>query len=184
MDVPGNDECSYMGIYLLESINRILCYTSKSTYELLLSDRICHLFSLQFWISIHLFEQSFHPISHSIELIFPILLSHFQVFLFLALITGCHAYELRDLQRKNYLLSNELVSYWISMLEHAISSYSEALSSWRWSGWKILGRMYCLMLMRKKNGRGNNTPAIGVHAIPKQNRKYTSWKTVNKPIIM
>ena len=35
------------------------------------------------------------------------------------------------------------------------------------------------MLMRRKNGKGNNIPAIGIHVTPKHNRKYTNWKSVN-----
>lgn len=33
--------------------------------------------------------------------------------------------------------------------------------------------------MRRKNGKGNKIPAIGIHVIPKQTRKYTNWKIVN-----
>jgi len=35
------------------------------------------------------------------------------------------------------------------------------------------------MLMRMKNGSGNNIPAIGIQVMPKQTRKYTTWKIVN-----
>lgn len=35
------------------------------------------------------------------------------------------------------------------------------------------------MLMRIKNGKGNNIPAIGIHVTPKQRSKYTNWKSVN-----
>lgn len=61
----------------------------------------------------------------------------------------------------------------------AISSYSAASNSRKWRGWKNLGRRYCLMLMRRKNGKGNKIPAIGIHVTPKHTRKYTSWKSVN-----
>lgn len=33
--------------------------------------------------------------------------------------------------------------------------------------------------MRKKNGSGNNIPAIGIHVTPKQIKRYTTWKIVN-----
>lgn len=35
------------------------------------------------------------------------------------------------------------------------------------------------MLMRRKNGKGNSIPAIGIHVTPKHTRKYTNWNMVN-----
>lgn len=58
------------------------------------------------------------------------------------------------------------------------SSYSAASSSCKCCGWNNFGRRYCLMLVRRKNGKGNSIPAIGIHVIPKHRRKYTHWKSV------
>lgn len=65
-----------------------------------------------------------------------------------------------------------------------ISSYSAASNSWRWCGWKNLGRTCCLMVMRRKNGNGNSIPAIGIHVTPKHTSRYTIWKMVNAAICL
>ena len=64
----------------------------------------------------------------------------------------------------------------------ATSSYSAASSSRRWWESKNLGRIYCLMPMRMKNGKGKRIPAIGIHVTPKHNMKYANWKRVNMVI--
>lgn len=39
--------------------------------------------------------------------------------------------------------------------------------------------MCSLMLIRRKNGSGKSIPAIGIHVMPKQMRRYANWKSVN-----
>lgn len=60
----------------------------------------------------------------------------------------------------------------------AISSYSAASSSCKWRGCKNLGSKCCLMLMRRKNGKGKRMPAIGIQVTPKTTSKYTNWNIV------
>jgi hypothetical protein len=39
-------------------------------------------------------------------------------------------------------------------------------------------------VINKKKGKGNNIPAMGIHVTPKQIKKYTHWKTVNKTMYL
>ena len=66
----------------------------------------------------------------------------------------------------------------------AISSYSAASSSWRSWGWNSFGRTCCLMIISRKNGKGNNIPAMGIHVTPKHTRRYTNWNRVNMKIYL
>jgi len=72
----------------------------------------------------------------------------------------------------------------LSLGAPGISSYSAASSSIRWFGLNSLGSIYCLNVISKKNGKGNNIPAIGIHVTPKQTKKYTHWKSVNNTIYL
>lgn len=38
------------------------------------------------------------------------------------------------------------------------------------------------MGMRRKNGNGNNIPAMGIHVTPKQRSRYMNWKIVKAAI--
>jgi hypothetical protein len=40
------------------------------------------------------------------------------------------------------------------------------------------------MLMSRKNGKGNNIPATGIHVTPKQTKRYNNWKRVNVAIFL
>jgi hypothetical protein len=40
------------------------------------------------------------------------------------------------------------------------------------------------MLISRKNGKGNNIPATGIHVTPKQMRRYANWKSVNIEICL
>lgn len=40
------------------------------------------------------------------------------------------------------------------------------------------------MLTRRKNGKGNNMPATGIHVIPKQITRYMNWKSVNAAMLL
>ena len=64
------------------------------------------------------------------------------------------------------------------------SSYSAASKSWRCAPLKNLGRMYCLTGIKSIIIRGNRTPAIGIHVIPKQTAKYNAWKMVKSTMVL